>query len=229
MKLRDFAKIYFVILLAHLAVLDVNESQALIWFTKPMLLFSLIAYFVLITKNRSKNEKYVLTALVFSLIGDVLLMFSSVNDFGLFTAGIGAFLFAQLFFTFGFVVEMKGKEWFLKRNFWLILPVGVYVYWFIKTLMPYLGDFVTPVIIYAVVLIAMFFAALNRSGGVSQKSFYLVYVGAIFFVTSDCILAFAKFKGSFPYSSVLVMATYGIAQFLIVWGVLHKRLSTDQH
>ena len=80
-------------------------------------------------------------------------------------------------------------------------------------------------------LVSMAVAALNRSGKVAARSFQFVFIGALFFVSSDSILAYTKFVGGFPKSEIVVMATYGIAQFLLVWGMLYGRLnpSTDQH
>jgi uncharacterized membrane protein YhhN len=44
--------------------------------------------------------------------------------------------------------------------------------------------------------------------------------GAIFFVSSDSILAFNKFYAPVPLASFLIMITYLVAQYLITVGIL---------
>lgn len=230
MKIKDFSKIYFVVLLAHLAVLDVGEDEALILFTKPLILFSLIAFYVYHTEGRKAFETKFLIGLFFSLIGDVFLMLADKGEI-YFMLGLASFLVAQVSYAISFLTEKKNSSGFVKQHIWLIIPFVVYGIWFVRFLQNDLGDLMLPVAIYATVLVAMAASALNRKGLVAEKSFWLVFSGALFFVASDSILAVAKFKGAFQYSNVLVMATYGVAQFLLVWGMLFSRLNpnTDQH
>jgi hypothetical protein len=62
-------------------------------------------------------------------------------------------------------------------------------------------------------------AAAFRKGSVSYNSYSWVLAGAVLFILSDSTIALNKFLQHFEASSLLVMTTYGAAQWLIVWGI----------
>ncbi|MFM8740122.1 MAG: lysoplasmalogenase family protein, partial [Cytophagales bacterium] len=57
-------------------------------------------------------------------------------------------------------------------------------------------------------------------GQTSDKSFFLVMLGALLFMVSDSLLAVNKFLNPFEFSGIAIMATYCAAQYLIVEGLL---------
>ncbi len=225
MRLKDFSKLYFVILLIHLVAIDVGESDILITFTKPLLLLSLIAFFWHHTSERNQSEKLFLGALLFSWLGDILLMFTEYGEI-YFMLGLGAFLLAQVQYVLSFSNEVRGKSSLIRKKPWLALPFLAYGVYFVYLLYPNLGNLVVPVTLYALVLVSMAIAALNRGSAVHPRSFSLIFIGALFFIASDSVLAYAKFNGEFTYSRVITMATYGVAQYFLVWGKLIDRLET---
>jgi uncharacterized membrane protein YhhN len=222
LKVKDFAKIYFVILIAHLAAIDVGLDPLIERFTKPLLLFSLMAWFYSQTPTRSRAEKLFLVGLIFSWVGDIFLMFTDVAEI-YFMLGLGAFLIAQANYALAFLVDARGRENLLKNKPWLSLPVLAYGGYFVWMLYPHLGALIIPVIGYAIVLVLMGVTALNRIPAVAPRSASLVLVGALLFIASDSILAYAKFVEPFVYHRILIMTTYGVAQFALVWGMLANR------
>jgi YhhN family len=62
-------------------------------------------------------------------------------------------------------------------------------------------------------------AAAFRKGSTSYSSYTWVLAGAILFILSDSTIALNKFLQHFEAASLLVMTTYGAAQWLIVWGM----------
>ena len=90
----------------------------------------------------------------------------------------------------------------------------------LSLLIPSLGDLKFPVGIYAMTLSLMLIETLKGSFNWSDKSKYIVLIGAIFFVTSDSILAINKFYTAISNASFWIMITYLIAQFCIVKGIL---------
>lgn len=223
MRLKDFSKLYFVILLIHIVAIDVGESVILVNFTKPLILLSLIAFFWHHTPDRERSDTLFLGALIFSWLGDILLMFSDGGEI-FFMLGLGAFLLAQVQYVLSFSNEVRGKGGFVRRKPWLAIPFLAYGAYFVYLLYPNLDGLVIPVVLYSIVLVSMAIAALNRGGAVHPRSFSLIFIGALFFIASDSVLAFAKFNGAFPYSRVITMATYGVAQYFLVWGKLFERL-----
>lgn len=222
--LKDFAKIFFTILVLHLVVIDVGESQMLIYLTKPLLLLSLIAFYRHRTQSRHAFERLFLGGLVFSLVGDVLLMLPGGELY--FLLGLGAFFIAQLLYTLAYIKELGGNSGLVKQKPYLAIPLLLLGVALVFVLKDGLGQLVLPVIGYATVITAMAVAALNRQPVVSAKGFWLVFGGALFFIISDASIAFGKFVGPFPLERIVVMSTYGVAQFMMVWGMISSQKPT---
>jgi uncharacterized membrane protein YhhN len=100
--LRDKNIIWLYLFLAA-TVLDlafvIEQNNSSRFFSKPLILLGLIIYFYRITRPISSTllTKSILAALIFSWIGDILLLWS-----GLFVYGLGAFLMAHVCYIIGF-------------------------------------------------------------------------------------------------------------------------------
>jgi uncharacterized membrane protein YhhN len=90
----------------------------------------------------------------------------------------------------------------------------------ITILYPSLGGLQIPVMIYAVVLMIMVIAAMQRYGKTTAASYGRVLSGAILFMISDSMLAINKFLHPFFMASAAIMITYIAAQYFIVQGIL---------
>ena len=93
----------------------------------------------------------------------------------------------------------------------------------IVILFPSLGSLKIPVLVYAIALMVMVMMALFRYGRTGTRSFWMVFVGAAVFMSSDSLLAINKFYSSIYLSGLFIMLTYTTAQYLIVEGVLSHR------
>ncbi|SFU02294.1 YhhN-like protein [Algoriphagus locisalis] len=190
------------------------------FFSKPLILVGLIGYFHQITRPISSTllAKSVLGALIFSLLGDILLLWDE-----LFIYGIGAFFLAQACYIIGFKVAQKPTESILNVNFiktfFFNLPIyflAAFVFYMIN---PNLGALKIPVIVYIIVIVSMLTMARERYGRCNPASFWQVFIGASLFFISDGIIALNKFYQPIPDASVMIMGTYAIAQLMIVMGV----------
>ncbi|MCH7397419.1 lysoplasmalogenase [Belliella sp. DSM 107340] len=189
-------------------------------YSKPLIIIPLAIYFHQISKNLSGTilRKTMVGALLFSWMGDVLLLFPQ-----LFLYGLGAFLMAHICYVISFKLSQTkpfeiGQVNFI-RLFLYNLPIylpAVIVYYLVN---PNLGEMKIPVIIYMLVILTMVTTARERFKKTNPASFWQVFVGALFFMISDGILALNMFFKSFPESGVLVMGTYLLAQLLIVMGI----------
>jgi uncharacterized membrane protein YhhN len=90
----------------------------------------------------------------------------------------------------------------------------------LSVLLPSLGDLKIPVIVYAIILSTMLLFAFKGYFKWNSPANIYILVGAIIFVSSDSILAFDKFYEPIKFNSLLIMATYITAQYLIVVGIL---------
>ncbi|MDF2158953.1 lysoplasmalogenase [Algoriphagus sp. CAU 1675] len=190
------------------------------FFSKPLILLSLIGYFYQITKPISWTilSKAVMGALIFSWIGDVLLMWSEF-----FIYGLGAFFLAHVCYIIAFKVAQLNHTKLADVNFikafFHNLPiylVAAFIYYMIN---PQLGNLKIPVILYIIIIVSMVSTARERFQKSNAASFWQVFIGACFFFVSDGILALNKFYQPFSEAGILIMGTYVIAQLLIVMGI----------
>jgi uncharacterized membrane protein YhhN len=188
---------------------------------KASIIPSLIVFF-LINRGRIyyKEDKYIIAALIFSWIGDVLLQIQNGGD-TLFLLGLISFLLTHIFYTIVFF-GTKGEFIFLKTKRLLMLVIILYGALTIYTIMPGLGNLQIPVTIYGIIITGMVIAALSRFGKVNDVSYLLVFLGAVLFLISDSFIAINRFKQAFPIAGLLVMLTYISGQFMIISGTIKQ-------
>lgn len=187
-------------------------------FLKPLLLpFLLLAVYY---AAPFPTKKILLLALTFSWIGDVILMFADKGEL-YFIFGLVAFLLSHLVYIVLFSKQVPTENNTNKAILWIgILAILAYLTLMLATLLPSLGDLKIPVVVYALVISTMLFFAFKGSLNWAKPAKNYILLGAIIFVSSDSILAFDKFYSPIPQSNFLIMATYLVAQYLIVAGVL---------
>ncbi|MEP3209763.1 MAG: lysoplasmalogenase [Maribacter sp.] len=221
MQLKKYAFLwgYMLLVLFDLAC-GFEELSGFRILSKPLLLLSLLAYFVVQAQSRRNTTFYLMFGALFcSLLGDIFLLFENRSSL-FFTLGLAAFLVAHLLFTLTFI-----KKWNKKKpsNFWLISVVlvayGALLFYILKDS---LGALKVPVAVYILGILAMVISAFRRKGYVPKSSFGLVFIGALFFVLSDSILAINKFMVAIPLSHIFIMGTYATAQYLITKGILKQ-------
>lgn len=217
MRNTYFFKIYAAFSIVYLIILLLGYERFDL-FLKPILIpiIGFGAYFF--RKFPTKNT--LLTALLFSWIGDVILLFTDLGEI-YFILGLVAFLIAHIIYCILFNKQDKIRK---KQNksifvFGSIL-IALYLIGMVSFLMPYLGDLEIPVTIYASIISIMLLFAFNGLLVWDKPGNLLVFLGAFFFVVSDSILAINKFYSPIPKSSFFIMMTYLLAQYLIVTGIL---------
>lgn len=199
--------------------------------TKPLLMILLLVHYLTSPNSKSTTlTKLVVAALSLSWLGDILLMLQAQAE-GLFIFGLSAFLSAHLCYIFAYrqarfqTATKKFTSYIRGRTVFLILVGGVLIF----MLYPTLDDMLAPVIMYTVVIIFMGITALRRRGYTSEKSFIMVYSGALLFIMSDAMIGIDRFMSPVFHARLLIMATYIAAQFLIVKGLMvHESLTMEE-
>lgn len=192
------------------------DNMMLQYIAKPLLMLPLAGYFISTTSlQQSDLKKWILLALFFSWLGDVLLLFQTQQSI-FFLLGLSAFLLAHIFYILFFhnvrVMEnVKGK-------LYLLAIVVVYYAGLIYFLSPYLGEMTLPVRVYGIVISFMFMLAMHMLFIKNKAAGKWMMAGALLFVVSDSTLAINKFYQPFELAGVVIMITYGAAQFFIVKG-----------
>lgn len=101
-----------------------------------------------------------------------------------------------------------------------MLLVAVYYSILIAILNPWLGQMRLPVRTYGLVISFMLLLALHMLYLSQRSAGRLLALGAVLFVISDSILAINKFFHAIPVAGVLIMLSYGLAQFFLVYGAV---------
>jgi uncharacterized membrane protein YhhN len=180
---------------------------------KPVLLLPLIvAAFI---STNFQNKSLLAFALVFSWIGDTLLLFV-FKDAIYFVLGLVAFLIAHIFYIILFAKELKKANGKIELRKPVLLLITIYLIALLMILIPHLGSLTIPVIIYAIVISSMLYMACLLSFYWPRPASTYLFTGAISFILSDSILAFNKFYQPVPMSGFLIMATYLYAQYALV-------------
>lgn len=212
--------LFFIVCLGELVAVAL-EVEKLQWVFKPLIMVVLGMYYY--TKsNNAQISRAVVAAIIFSWVGDVSLMFQGKGE-GYFIAGLGAFLIAHVGYVMAYYQHIEKKEGAGLhgiQKFRFSLPIVLAGTGLITILYAHLGALKIPVTLYAIVLMVMTLQALFRYGYTNTISFWFVFVGALLFMISDSMIAVNKFLASFELAGLAIMATYMLAQFLIIRGLI---------
>lgn len=193
------------------------------WICKPLIMVTLGGYYLASTKEeQSIQSKPVLGAILFSLAGDIALLFQSQDEF-FFMLGLASFLLAHVCYILAYNQhkgEKVGNGLFGIQKFRFALPIVLAGTGLITILYNHLGSMKIPVIVYSLVIIVMVLQSIFRFGHTTSKSFWFVFAGAFLFMISDSLIAITKFLSGFDVAGLAIMSTYMLAQFLIIRGLL---------
>lgn len=202
--------------------LSVEFGSSLHYVFKPAIIPCLIGYYL--SEAPVRNMLFI-RALVFCWVGDFLLLFVPMDEL-YFILGLVAFLIGHILYirTFQKLVNTPQSPLLPTQKLRMVFPVFLAGTGLITILYAGLGPMRIPVIAYAVVIMVMAASAILRLNRTNIGSYWYLVGGAAIFMLSDSLLALNKFYSPFVGASVAIMATYVLAQYLIVRGVLaHKQ------
>lgn len=220
------------------------HQRELVFFTKPLLLPLIAAYFYFSRKKAwTPLDTTMMVAFLFSWFGDISLMLtpetpSDTSLMGIpknkyfFLAGLGSFFVTQLLFIRAYskaVDESASGKALLPKIYFA--PFILYWIAILSYVLPPLRANIEkqsatiPVVFYAAVLISMATVALTRFRKTSGKSFWLTFIGACIFVISDTLIAinFLALPEPGYYAGFLIITTYVVAEYLIAEGILQHQ------
>ena len=171
-----------------------------------------------VENGANRNQLSLLIAAeLFGFAGDTFLL---RDEFVFFAAGIGAFLIGHLFYISLFGRHsLKGINpmgWILS-----LLVMGGLVFLLVRFL-KIEGALLAPMAVYGMTLMMLLFSTLCGLLRFRQKlTWTLLFVGALLFTFSDCLIAAGTFKVvQFELLSFVIMVTYLLAQALLAIGAL---------
>jgi uncharacterized membrane protein YhhN len=204
------------LLLVDAAVLATASAELglreLHFFFKPLTLLLAIALAARRTRAPGQGGPFaawLLAALAAALAGDVLLMLAP----RFFVPGLVCFLLGHL----AYIALFSLNAGFMPRRVPLLitLAIGLAMYAFLWTggLPPALR---WPVGVYVAVIACMAAQALGRAAAWRDSAAWWVAAGSCLFMLSDALLATNRFVRPLPMASLWVLASYYLAQILIV-------------
>lgn len=202
-----------VVVVSALIWAEFADRRRLVYVSKPLSTLLVIAAAALAFLDPAHNLTYtvgVLIGLVFSLGGDVALMFQESRR--AFLVGLVLFLLAHIAYTVVFTALGRSSRWDVLSAV-VLLAAGVGFYGLIR---PNLGAMRGPVIVYMIVISVMVNRAASTLAspvlGTLQAA--MVAAGAVLFYVSDVILAAARFWKPWRYHRIS-LAFYYAGQFFI--------------
>ncbi len=188
---------------AGIAVLDwwavATDRRDIERWAKPAVMVFLIAAAVLIPAESDWIRWWIVIGLVFGLVGDVLLFHDR------FIPGAAAFLVGHLAYVVALLLVPQEPRGLLVGGV-IVLLVAVFVGRQIVA-----GAWAKAPILGAIVAAYMLVIGVVVVLAVGSSSL-VVAIAALLFLTSDALLAWARFVGPAPGGRVTVMVTYQLAQ-----------------
>jgi uncharacterized membrane protein YhhN len=178
-----------------------------------------LVYFYLGSKQFNIEDRSpIILALVLMILGDLAFLHS--DNFFSFTTGLLLYLAANIMYLIAFYSKVSYNArngliyWSIVLGFSTCLLLLIY---------DGIGIFLLPVILFMIAAFGMMQTTLLRFSTTNKESFFLVFIGAVLFVTAECIIAIEKFYEPIPFNKVLVTVTYGLGNFLIIKGILKEK------
>ncbi|WP_395056406.1 lysoplasmalogenase [Flavobacterium sp.] len=216
---------YFIAISTFYLLLIIFGQDNIAWYFKSFLL-----PFLILATYKSEvfpTKKWLLLALIFSWIGDIILMFADKGEL-YFIFGLVSFLIAHILFIVLFLKQKSEGNYAKNWPFWLgFVAVLVYLGSMLSLLYPKLGDLKIPVSVYAFTISLMLVMAIKGYFSWQKPMNVLILIGAIFFVTSDSFLAINKFYNPILSTNFIIMFTYIVAQYCITVGILKLNKKKD--
>lgn len=207
--------LFFIVTGIHLYA-SLRQDKALRAKSKPFILLTLLAFYC---SSAHPVLPTVVLALIFSWIGDVLLI-PKGNKW--FTAGGISFMISHFFFVITYARMTDLDK--VYRPALIVLPLifAVATVIIFSKLRPHLPKALFwPMLLYLLINGAMNCFAWFRSMSVPGSAAVITAIGALLFYISDTSLFFVRFKeNSRLKTHFLVMLTYSLGEFLIVLGLI---------
>jgi len=199
------AYILFILITSLLTIIGKQSGKKkLYYFFKPLTMLLIILFpFLFGSEFNSIYQYMILVGLLFSLGGDIFLMFPQKH----FKNGLLSFLVGHIMFIIAFNQEVSDY------NYLIIFPIIIYMLIIICILFPYLEKYKIPVIIYMLVISLMLYSAWNRYLFFDGAALF-VLIGSLLFTISDTVLAFNKFYKKFKFAEPVILSTYFTAQLI---------------
>lgn len=214
-QIATYSFIVYSSIYLFLILFDRNDFAC---YMKPGLELFLI--YIVYKHEKFPTKKILLSALCFSWIGDIILIFNTESK-TTFMLGLSIFLITHIIYIVLFNKQSRAEKF--KLNLIFLIGIGVvaiHLIAILSLLLPYLNDMKIPVVIYALTLSIMMLSAFKGSLDWKNNINMNVLIGAFAFAFSDSINAINIFYTDIDNAFFWQESGYLVAQFLITIGIL---------
>ncbi|MDD7884869.1 lysoplasmalogenase family protein [Flavivirga sp. 57AJ16] len=222
LKNEKKASILFFVILTMDILVKLNLSAfPYRYISKPPLMLLLFFYYCINTNEKRKKKKlWVILALSCFLIGDVLVI--KHTDIIFLSTSLLFFALAKIFLS----LRLSHESDF---NIIRLLPFSIVIFAYTVFIVSFLYNslkafFVPALVSFFISLLLIQFAFLRKEV-VGRASYLYVFFGIIFYILCESMMAIKTFKMDLPMQDILIMLFYGIAVYLIIFGIVkeHKK------
>lgn len=196
------------------------------YISKILLSLSLLLFYLFNTNQKDKIKKrLVVSALCLFIIGDFLFIAGNYGDMLRFVLAASLFVVAKICYSVRF---LNNEDFNITKLFPFLLFCFIYMSVIMFLVYNNLGAYFLPLLLYLFVAMLLMQFAYLRKAEVNTTSFWLVLIGVIAFMIADSINILKMFyNSSIAYNKITVMFFYGLAQYLIVLGILKENSSAS--
>lgn len=162
--------------------------------------------------EKTTYRKWLIAALLFSAVGDVMMEFANVGWGDQLVLGLSAFLITHVIYA-AICLHHERKVMLIPLLMYGVVSLGLYGW-----MWPNLGEMALPVALYVIVITIMMWRTLALVERPLSRDLlaHSAWLGAIIFAVSDTLIATNRFVTPIANASVLIMISYWLAQLLIV-------------
>lgn len=187
--------------------------------SKSLIVILLLTFYLVNKKELSRKKRiFMVTALLFFLAGDILLIFYEVEK--LYMLGMSCFILGKVFYIFRF---SNRRDFDLLRLLPFLILCFFYMVGVLYLMLNNLNSYFYVILVYLFVALTVVIFGLLRKSAVNRKSYYLVLIGILFSIFSDSITGLSSFyHEDIAYQAYTIMAFYGLSQYFIVLGIVKE-------
>jgi len=210
MQAGTLAFIFSVFVSASTAIIcDARNQKFLTYLFRPFTI-SLMIGLLVETRPSSSYRNVIIIALIFSLLGEVMMMTKKKR----FLAGLFFFLAAQVSLAIAFYSRLVPG--FLT---WPVVPLVLISAILLFLIWPGLDKFRLPVLLYFLAILTMVRLAIELPHQITGCKPWLAASGACLFLISDALIALNRFRRPFPGAQICILSTFYLSLLLIALSV----------
>jgi len=222
---RYFTVIFFLILGIDLYVKLSLPPMPFRYMSKPLVMLLLLGFYLCHQKEKEKKKFWwTIIGICCYFLADIFLInhLSNVS----FILGMVMVIVGKSFYSLKFSHTADFK---LGRLVPFLLVIFAYMSILFSFIYDNLGIFFIPVLFYFFVSLLMGQMAFLRKDVVNFKSYIMVLAGVELLVVGESVMALKMFYDDIPYQDIIVMLFYGLAQYLVISGLLKEELEIVSH